>query len=221
MKVISWSHSALKDYEGCPKRYQEIKVLKNYPFTETEATRYGNEVHKAIELYIRDNTPVPEAYAQFVPVVDELLKKPGRKLAEQQMALTKELKPCDWRASDVWVRGIADLLIIDDDNLTAWVVDWKTGSDKYPDRDQLKLMSIMVFAHYPHIRKVNSALLFIVKGSMTKHSMTYDQADAHWWDYRERAARIEQAHETGVWNAKPSPLCPWCPATTCVHHPKH
>jgi len=74
MKVVSWSHSALKDYEGCPKRYQEIKVLKNFPFTETEATRYGNEVHKALELYIRDNTPVPAAYAQFVPVVDELLK---------------------------------------------------------------------------------------------------------------------------------------------------
>jgi len=221
MKVISWSHSSLKDYEGCPKRYQEVKVLKNFPFIQTEATRYGNEVHKALENYIRDQTPVPEAYQQFVPVVDELLKKPGRVLAEQKMALTQELEPCSWMAKDAWVRGIADMLIIDDDNLTAWVVDWKTGSDKYPDRDQLKLMSIMVFAHYPHIRKVNSALLFIVKGSMVKHSMTYDQADAQWWDYRERAARIEQAHETGVWNAKPSPLCPWCPATTCVHHPKH
>ena len=50
MKQVSWSHSALKDYEGCPKRYQEVKVLKNFPFTETEATRYGNEVHKALEL---------------------------------------------------------------------------------------------------------------------------------------------------------------------------
>jgi hypothetical protein len=221
MKVISWSHSALKDYEGCPKRYQEIKVLKNYPFTETEATRYGNEVHKAIELYIRDNTPVPEAYAQFVPVVDELLKKPGRKLAEQQMALTKELKPCDWRASDVWVRGIADLLIIDDENLTAWVVDYKTGNNKYPDRDQLKLMSLMVFKHFPHIRKINSALLFVVKNDMVKHSMALDDADAEWWKYRERVAKLEQCHNTGVWNPKSSALCPWCPVKSCEYNPKH
>jgi CRISPR/Cas system-associated exonuclease Cas4 (RecB family) len=221
MKQVSWSHSALKDYEGCPKRYQEVKVLKNFPFTETEATRYGNEVHKALELYIRDGKPVPPEYAQFVPVVDALMQRPGRKLAEQQMALTKDLKPCGWKDRDAWVRGIADLLILDDENMTAWVVDWKTGSNKYPDRDQLRLMALMVFAHYPHIRKVNAALLFIVKNDMVKLSMTVDQADTVWWDYRERVARLEQAFATDVWNAKPSPLCPWCPATTCVHHPKH
>lgn len=221
MKQVSWSHSALKDYEGCPKRYQEVKVLKNFPFTETEATRYGNEVHKALELYIRDGKPVPPEYAQFVPVVDALMQKPGRKLAEQQMALTKDLEPCGWRDKEVWVRGITDLLILDDENMTAWVIDWKTGSNKYPDRDQLRLMALLVFAHYPHIRKVNAALLFIVKNDMVKLSMTVDQADTTWWDYRERVARLEQAFATDVWNAKPSPLCPWCPATTCVHHPKH
>ena len=221
MKQVSWSHSALKDYEGCPKRYQEVKVLKNFPFTETEATRYGNEVHKALELYIRDGKPVPPEYAQFVPVVDALMQKPGRKLAEQQMALTKDLEPCGWRDKEVWVRGITDLLILDDENMTAWVIDWKTGSNKYPDRDQLRLMALLVFAHYPHIRKVNAALLFIVKNDMVKLSMTVDQADTTWWDYRERVARLEKAFATDVWNAKPSPLCPWCPATTCVHHPKH
>ncbi|MFK5283052.1 hypothetical protein ACI3PL_26135, partial [Lacticaseibacillus paracasei] len=83
------------------------------------------------------------------------------------------------------------------------------------------LMSIMVFKHFPHIRKVNSALLFVVKNDMVKHSMVVSQADAEWWSYRQRIARIEQAHETGVWNPKPSPLCPWCPVTTCLNHPKH
>ena len=221
MKVIAWSHSALKDYEGCPKRYQEIKVLKNYPFTETEATRYGNEVHKALEFYIRDNTPVPEAYAQFVPVVDELLKKPGRKLAEQQMALTKELKPCDWRAKNVWVRGIADMIIIDDDNLTAKVVDWKTGNNKYPDRDQLVLMSLMVFAHFPHIRKVDSALLFVVKNDMVRMTMHSDDAPKAWARYRERVARLEAAHEYNVWNPNQTPLCGWCPVKSCAFNSKH
>jgi hypothetical protein len=75
----------------------------------------------------------------------------------------------------VWVRGIADLIIIDDENLTAWVADWKTGNNKYPDRDQLVLMSIMVFAHFPHIRRVNSALMFIVKNDMVKMSMSSDE----------------------------------------------
>jgi len=218
---VTWSHSSLKDYEGCAKRYQEVKVLKNFPFIENDATRYGTEFHKAAEDYIQDGVVLPEQFNFAKATLDALIAKPGRKMCELQMALTTDLKPCDWKSKDAWVRGIADLIIVDDENMTAWVVDYKTGNNKYPDREQLKLMSLMVFAHMPHIRKVNSALLFVVKDDMVRHAMTLDQAAAEWWQYRERVARIEQAHDAGVWNPRPSPLCPWCPVTTCTHHPKH
>ncbi len=221
MKKPAWSHSSLKDFEGCQRRYHEVKVLKKYPFQETEATRYGNMVHEALELYVRDGKPIPPEYSQFKDVVDSLLKKPGRKLAEYEMALTNDLKVVDWKDPNVWVRGIADLLIVDDDNLTAWVVDYKTGNDKYPDRDQLVLMSIMVFEHFPHIRKVNSALLFIVKNSMVKMQMMRDAKHAAWWRYRERTARLEQCFETDVWNPNQTPLCKWCQVTGCEFNPKH
>ena len=221
MKKQAWSHSSLKDFEGCQRRYYEVKVLKNYPFTETEATRYGNQVHEALEMYVKEGTPIPPAYAQFQPVVDALLNKPGRKLAEYEMALTTDLLPTSWKADNVWVRGIADLLIVDDENLTAWVADYKTGNNKYPDRDQLVLMSIMVFAHFPHIRKVNSALLFIVKNDFVKMSMTADEAKKHWWDYRERYARLEASFSNDVWNPNQTPLCGWCPVKTCEFNPKH
>jgi RecB family exonuclease len=121
---------------------------------------------------------------------------------------------------EVWVRGIADLLIIDDENLTARVVDYKSGNNKYPDREQLKLMALMVFAHFPHIRRVSGALLFVVKEDIAKASFMVGEAEEHWWDYRERVARIEQAHETGVWNPKPTPLCGWCPVSSCEHNRK-
>ena len=120
---ITWSHSALKDFEGCARRYHEVKVLKNYPFQETTHTIYGKDVHKAIEDFGKDSTPIPAKYAQFKPVVEEILKKPGRKLFEHEMGITKDLQPCGFNDSNRWVRGIADLLIINDDNLTAKVVD--------------------------------------------------------------------------------------------------
>jgi len=217
---VTWSHSALKDFEGCAKRYHEVKVLKRYPFTDTKHTIYGKDVHKAIEDYGRDGVPLPPEFMIFQPVVDALLAKPGRKLFEHEMALTKDLRPCDFKSDDRWVRGIADLLIVNDDNLTARVVDWKTGNDKYPDRDQLTLMSLMVFAHFPHIRSVSSALFFIVKGSMVKHKMAREDADAAWWDYRERVAKLEAAHEFGVWNPSQSPLCGWCPVKECTFNTK-
>lgn len=219
-KQVTWSHSALKDFEGCAKRYHEVKVLKRFPFTDTKHTIYGKDVHKAIEDYGRDGKPMPPEFVLFQPVVDALLAKPGRKLFEHEMALTKDLRPCDFKDDNRWVRGIADLLIVDDDNLTARVVDWKTGNDKYPDRDQLVLMSLMVFAHFPHIRSVSSALFFIVKGSMVKHKMAREDADAAWWDYRERVAKLEAAHEFDVWNPSQSPLCGWCPVKHCTFNTK-
>ena len=221
MKQVTWSHSALKDFEGCPRRYHEVKVLNNYPFQETEATHYGKEFHSAAEHYIKDGTPLPPQFEYAKDTLDALLSKPGRKLCEYEMGLTKDLLPCSFHDKNRWVRGIADLLIIDDDNLTARVVDYKTGNNKYPDTDQLKLMSLMVFKHFPHIRKVSSALLFVVKNDMVKSSMAVDEADAVWWEYRERVARLEQCFASGVWNPKSSALCPWCPVKTCEFNPKH
>jgi hypothetical protein len=220
MKPVTWSHSSLKDYEGCPRRYHEVKVLKNYPFTDTQATIYGKELHEAAELYIRDGDPLPAQFSFIQEALDALLKKPGRKLCEHKMGVRADLSPCGFMDKDVWCRGIADLLIIDDDNLTARVVDYKTGNNKYPDREQLKLMALMVFAHFPHIRRVSGALLFVVKNDIAKASFLVGEAEEYWWDYRERVARIEQAHESGVWNPRPTPLCGWCPVMTCEHNRK-
>ena len=221
MKPVTWSHSALKDFEGCARRYHEVKVLSKYPFRDTVHTLYGKDVHKAIEDYGKLGTPLPEQFAQFKPTVDALLAKPGRKLFEHEMGVTKDLKPCNFNDPNRWVRGIADMLIINDDNLTARVVDWKTGNDKYPDKDQLVLMSLMVFTHFPHIRSVSSALFFIVKGTMVKHRMSLDDAPQAWWDYRERVAKLEACYANDVWNPTSSPLCGWCPVKDCSFNPKH
>ena len=220
MKPVTWSHSSLKDYEGCPRRYHEVKVLKNYPFTDTQATIYGKELHEAAEFYIKDDTPLPPQFAFIQDALDALKSKPGRKLCEHKMGVRADLSPCGFADKDVWCRGIADLLIIDDDNLTARVVDYKTGNNKYPDREQLKLMALMVFAHFPHIRRVSGALLFVVKNDIAKASFLVGEAEEYWWDYRDRVARIEQAHESGVWNPRPTPLCGWCPVMTCEHNRK-
>jgi hypothetical protein len=221
MRAPTWSHSSLKDFEGCERRYQHTRVLKLYPFKETAATRYGNDVHAAIEHYIRDGVPLDPMYEKFKPIVDAMLSKPGRKLAEQRMAVTEQLVPCAWDSPAVWVRGIADILIIDDENMTAWVGDWKTGNNRYPDLDQLVLMSLMVFCNYPHIRRVNSALFFILKNDMVKMKMLREDMHKGWQRYRERYARLVASYANNRWNPNQTPLCGWCPVTGCEFNPKH
>lgn len=221
MAKLKWSHSGLKDYEGCARRYHEVKVLKNYPFTDTKHTIYGKEVHKAFEDYVTKETPLPYSLAVHSELLESLKKKEGRKLAEHEMGITVDLKPCAFKSEDVWVRGIADLLIVDDENLVAWVFDYKTGNDKYPDRDQLVLMSLMVFVHFPHIRQVNSALLFVVKESIVKHKMIRSEADEHWQRYRERVAKLAKSSDANVWNPTQTPLCGWCPVRSCEFNREH
>jgi len=218
---VKWSHSSLKDFEGCARRYHEVKLLKKYPTPETEQIKYGKELHKAAEDYVRDGTPIPEQFAFVKPTIDALMTKSGRRYPEFEMALTENLTPCGFKDDAVWVRGIADLLIIDDDNLTAWVVDYKTGNNKYPDVGQLELMSLMVFANFPHIRQVNSALLFVVKETMVKAKMMVEEAPAAWQRYRERVAKLAACHDNDVWNPNQTPLCGWCPVRSCEFNPKH
>ena len=220
-KTLTWSHTSLKEFETCARKYHVNRVLKLYPYKETEATQEGNEFHKAMEDAIRDKVPLPEKYKKHRPLLDAMLLKPGRKMAEIKMGATRNLDACDFFAKDVWVRGVADLLIVDDEDLKAWVVDWKTGKNKYPDLDQLTLMSLLVFAKFPHIRQVNSALVFVNYDDLRKKRMFREQAEQEWWKYRERTGRIEAAAAADQWHANPGPLCGWCEHIACEHHPKH
>ena len=215
----TWSFSSLKEYINCPRQYNELKNLKNYEKKQSEQMLYGSEVHKALEDYTRSGVELAKNYQRFKPMIDALLAIPGTKYPEYEMALTREKEPCDFNDENRWVRGIVDLLIVDGDY--GFIVDYKTGNDKYPDRDQLILMSLMVFAHFPHIRQVNSALLFVVKNSMVKHKMTIDDKDFHWWRYRERVAKLANSFANNVWNPTQTPLCNWCDVKTCEFNPKH
>ena len=161
MSVAPWSFSKIKAFEQCPKQFYHEKILKEYPFVETEAIRYGNAFHKSAEDYVKDGTPLPEKFSYAQPVLDSLNAKRGVKLCEQKMGITENLKPCGFYDKDVWFRGIADLLIIDTLGQTAWVIDYKTGKNaRYADKGQLELMAMAVFLHYPDIKKVRGGLVF-------------------------------------------------------------
>lgn len=213
MQNIQWSFSSLKDFVGCPKRYQEVKVLKNFQPKFNEAAHYGNKVHEALEKYVKDGIELPLNYLRFKEWVDALIEIPGRKLTEYRMALTDERIPCTWAAKNMWVRGIADLLIIDGEN--AFIVDYKTGSERYPEPKQLKLMALLVFAHFPEVKNVRGALMFIMKNHIVDEVYTRDQIDELWTAFENDLQRLAMAYEKDEWPAIPSPLCRFCPVSTC------
>lgn len=214
VRPLIFSHSGIKNFETCPRKFYEERITKRFPQGPTAATLYGEQFHSAAELFIKEGTPVPDEFQFSMPLLNYLAQRAGTKHTELEMAVDIHTTPVGFRASEAWIRGIADIVIVDGNK--AYVGDYKTGSDKYPDKDQLKLMSLLVFAHFPEVQHVKASLFFVLKGTRVDFKMARGECDAGWQEYRERTALMEQAQATGVWNAKQNGLCKkYCPVTEC------
>ena len=176
---------------------------------------YGKEVHTALENYVRDGVELAKNYQRFKGMVDKLIDIPGDKYPELEMALTYNKTPCDFDSADRWVRGIADLVIVDGTH--AWIIDYKTGSNKYPDPKQLRLMSLMVFTYYPDVLKIKAGLLFVMKNSFVSEEYHRKDMDKSWAMFNQPLKRLENSYDTDVWEANPTPLCGWCSVDSCKH----
>jgi len=207
--VTAWSYSSLQAFETCPRRYAVVRVYKQVKEPQTEATMHGNEVHKALELYGRDRTPIPPKYESYRPLVDTVLKAPGEKVFETKFALNTDLQPTTFFGKDCWVRGVLDLQVVQPK--TAIVLDWKTGKPK-TDGDQLKLFAAATFALRPHIEKVHTGYVWLAHDKLDRETFTREQAPQIWAEFRIRVERLDNAMKYDDFPPKPSGLCKnWCP----------
>jgi len=215
-KSKAHSYSALKNFETCPRQYHEIRVLKNFPYVESDAQRYGNRMHKAAELYVRDSTPL-EAEFEFVkPLLDSLVAKAGEKLAEQELCVDARLNPRGWWDSAGFLRAKVDLVVLQPERGHAFVVDYKSGSDRYSDTDQLDICAMLLFQHYDWLQVVSGGLLYVAGNTLHRHTTLRADAEKLWRSYRERLAKIDGAFATNVWHPKQSGLCrKHCKVTSC------
>lgn len=213
LQEIKWSYSGLKDYVNCPRQYQEVKVLKRFSKFPTQEMRYGTEVHSALEDYVKDDKPLAKNYERFKKQVDPLKEMEGIKFPEHRMAVTYEKEPCSFGAKEYWARGIADLLVVNGEK--AFIVDYKTGSSKYPDAKQLQLMAMMAFAHFPQVDDISAGLLFVMDEKFITANYTRDHLDKYWNDFAGDLSRLHNSFVTDTWQTNPTPLCNWCPVRTC------
>lgn len=211
--MINWSYSSLKDYTTCPKQYFHLKVAKDYVKKASKQMLYGTEVHTALENYVRDGTPLIKNYEQFRAPLDALLEIKGIRHPEHKMALTKDKTPCDFDDEKRWVRGIADLLIVDGEY--AYIVDYKTGSNKYADTKQLKLMALMTYAHFPDVDRIKAGLLFITRNAFVPEEYNRKDVNKLWQNFFPDLARLEVSYENNLWPPTPNSLCGWCPVSSC------
>ena len=216
MQNLTWSYSKLKDYVNCPRQYNAVHVSKEFPKVMTKEMTFGNQVHKALENYVKDETPLPPNYEHYANQLEPLRVMNGVKYPEYRMGLTYDRQACGFMDKQVWVRGIADLLVIQDNH--AFIVDYKTGKIKYADPKQLQLMALMVFEHFPQVTFVDAGLLFVAHKQFITAEYAVEDKEKLWGDFEPDLMRMSVSHESDTWQANPSGLCGWCPVKTCEFH---
>ena len=201
-KTPAWSYSSLSNFEQCPRQFKLLKIDKVVPFKETDAIRHGNEVHKALELRLKDKTPLPAKYAQYESMVAKL-DKPGV-FVEEEIALTRNLVPCGWWDKDCWVRGKIDVGIKAKNK--ALLCDYKTGKMK-PESSQLELFAALKMSQDPEITEVTSKFIWLQDNKTTGEKYYRDDVPKIWEHFMQRVARLENAYENDKWIPRPSGLC--------------
>lgn len=216
----TWSYSSISLFQQCPRKYHRLRIVKDIVEPPQQHLIYGTEVHEAAENYVCKDKSLDPKYGFLKPTLDALKSLPGMKLCEYEMGITKEFKPCGFYDENVWFRGIADLLVIDEDR--AHLVDYKTSkSSQYADRKQLELLALLVFKHFPHVESIKAGLVFVVAEDLVKAAYTQEVQEKAWAKWLPEIQRLEKAMETNVWNPVPNFTCrKFCPVTDCEHNGK-
>ena len=222
MPKIPLSFSRLSCFEQCGTKFEHLYVNKTVKDQDNVYTIHGNRVHEGLELYgkarrdgtadaldtLSDGTIFAESRKYF-PIVDAILRRPGDVYFEHQMAIRADRTPCDWFAEDVWLRGIADILLIN--GTKAFIGDHKTGKIK-DNPLQLKLFACMVMALFPGVNEVQTAFIWLAHDEITDQKFTRSQLPDLWAALQPRLDAVQDAVDLGVFVSKPSGLCNYCPA---------
>lgn len=204
-----WSYSALTAFETCPRRFELTRVSKKVVEPQTEATLWGNKVHKALELYAKGTQPLPPDMEKYGRYVEKIMSYEGKRVVEERVALDRNLRPTTWMAKNVWVRGVIDIGVVG--SKRAYLLDWKTGKHR-PDSDQLKLFAALAFAMYPWIDSVVTGFIWLKEDKFDKQLFTREQLPEIWSEFLPRLSRVAHAYGENKWVPKPSGLCrSWCP----------
>jgi hypothetical protein len=233
-KPLPWSHSSLAGFATCARQYEEIKVLRNFQDQKNDQSIWGDRFHTMAEEYIKArvaaeksdvnaDAPVtlPLEMQQYEKYLEQFVRRSGETLAEQEYGLDIHLKPCAFLGSDVWMRGIIDVLTLE--SREAWVDDHKTGKRK-KDMQQLIIFALLAFYHHPEVDTVHTAFHWVAvpdpvhgyaKDTETFHRR---QIDDLWATLTPKLKDYARAFHSGVFQAKPSGLCKrHCAVNTCEY----
>lgn len=223
-KPFAWSYSKLKAFEDCPRRFNETTNRKDengkpfWPEEPSDILVWGDAVHAAMAKALKDGTDLPTKFHIHQKWIDKVRNTEGERLVEDecQWAVTREMQPTAWFAKDVWLRCVADVVVLDPP--VALVVDWKAGKSANVDPVQLLLVSLMAFLQFPKLECVRSDFVWLQENSQTTQVVYRKECADHWTEIMPRVARLEAATAKENFPPTPNRFCrKWCVVKSCEY----
>lgn len=206
--LLAWSHSRIETFKKCPKQFQHFNILKDVPFEQSDAMLYGERCHKALELRLAVNEPLPTEFSKHEAIAAAIAAMPGQTFTEIKLTLNEKLTPTGYFAKDAYVRVVVDVMKLHPP--FCFVGDWKTGKMSF-DGEQLKLTAAVVMQTYPNVDTVASAYLWLKDGIPDIKTYTRGELPRMWDELLQEPKRLQEAVVMGHWPAKPAPgKCKWC-----------
>lgn len=214
---MSWSYSKLIDFEQCKFRYK-LKHVDRVPEEKSPAADRGTALHTAAENFVLGTTPslAPELmkFSEDFIALRAQCKK-GLVSNEGEWGFDKDWQPTAYKTA--WLRMKADSVKFDKkvNPTEAIVIDYKSGKkfgNEVKHGEQTQLYSLATVIRNPTVKVVTAELWYLDKDELTTVTYTRERALALLKPFDKRAARIDRAHISGIFEPNPNTFtCQWCP----------
>jgi hypothetical protein len=215
MKLPVASHTFLNDWDNCPHKAYRKYIKKDLgKFVQTEAMKWGNEVHSAFEVRIKHGTKWPTGMEKYEVIASPLVQAGA--VAEKMLGITAAGTVCDFFAKDVWLRGKIDATLIRGN--AAAIFDWKTGKRR-EERAELEVHAVLLKAWQPTVQKVTAHYVWLQDNEVGK---AHDVSDTEkkLADIRSTMNTVANCMEVEDFPKRRNPLCGWCDVLDCENNTK-
>lgn len=217
-RPFSYSYSLINSYISCPYRMYREKVVKDIPFVQNEAAKWGSECHDVMDKCIKASTLPEGRYSFMVPALSSVYRAANgsQVYSEHGYGLTEDLQPTTFRAG--YLKGKLDVKFNTNPEKVT-VVDWKVAKyDASKYQLETDTFSYLVLKSEPEVKEVKSVLVWLKEES--KGPPTVDvktRADIPELEDKllGKIATIERSLEYDNFPPKPSGLCGFCPVKDC------
>lgn len=210
--LTSWSYSRWDKHHTCPLAFK-LEVLDGRKQPDNPAQAKGQIMHKAIAKWLTQPNapgdelgPPPVEIGKAVDLAVQLTHF-DNKVVEQQWGYTRQWRPTGWFSNDTWLRSVLDVAVLYED-MTAEVIDWKSGKPRGTHEDQMELFAISVMVRFPVVTHVTTRLAYtdFAHAEFGEYPRTdLEKMIAKWED------KVRPMFEDTTYLPRPGDACKFCP----------